>query len=158
MQTTVTPQHVDIYKYTCGHTKTETKPCEPGRQGRWERTVGVKCDDCTTRQKADLARAQAGRPVYIRFGAAPECGYSWNDRDNYHEEGISVYAAWLLDDDTIILDMRDADLCSYVFGEFQDRPAYLATGTVVGTGADGEPLLADIDTDPINPTAIEYII
>lgn len=151
-------QQITIYKYQCGHAKTQAEPCERGQRRRWEQQVGTKCDDCTAKRNAELARAQTGTSVYVRFGDAPECGYSWNDRDNYPEGGISVYAAWLLDDNTIVLDMRETDLCSYVFGGFEDRPAYLATGTVVGTGADGEPLLDDIDTDPVTPAAIEYII
>src|SRR3954466_13187945 len=37
--------------------------------------------------------SQIDEEVYLRFGAPPEGGLSWNSRDEVHEEGLSVFKA-----------------------------------------------------------------
>ena len=60
---------------------------------------------------------------FLRCGAAPKSGYSWNNEINDHEAGLSVF---LLEGDTVAW-THDAET-------FWDRPWYLGTGRVVGFG------------------------
>lgn len=67
---------------------------------------------------------------FLRCGAAPKSGYSWNNEINDHEAGLSVFqiaeggVVWTHDAPT-----------------FWDRPWFLGRGTVVGFGGSGEPLV-----------------
>lgn len=90
--------------------------------------------------------------TYFRFGALPDnadsCGYrvSRNHRDDYNEEGVSLYAGWLADDGTVTLDLRGVDAFSALFIIDAGKPLYRVEGTILAvTGADGEPLLLTDD-------------
>lgn len=76
---------------------------------------------------------------YIRFGKIPAGGKSFNSMDRRFEAGISCYRlvrcgrTWLI----------DGAYGSYRMLRASGRPLYEIAGTEIGTGADGEPLLAD---------------
>jgi hypothetical protein len=83
--------------------------------------------------------------AYIRFNALPSCGRSTNHATGEDERGISCYeATWDL------LDWcyrrtgggLDGAALSYLI---EGADIYLVTGTEVGYGSDGEPVLADVE-------------
>jgi len=88
--------------------------------------------------------------LYIRFGSAPESGQSYDNRNDRYEDGVSVYAC---ERDTTDEDAPDdVDEAYYLAGTMLQtvfglmaRDIYLVTGEQVGTGADGEPVLADVE-------------
>lgn len=82
-----------------------------------------------------FANAQKG---YIRFGKCPKGGRSVNHRDNTLESGVSVFEAEFIGKDYRVLVDSVLEV-SYLSAK--DRPAYRIYGEVVGTGADGEPVL-----------------
>jgi hypothetical protein len=84
---------------------------------------------------------QNGTHHYVRFGALPTNGRSRNHRDNMLEAGVSVYDAYQLDG-TIYVDLSGADAISAAF-IMQRADHYIVTGTLVGQGSDGEPVLTN---------------
>lgn len=88
--------------------------------------------------------------LYIRFGRIPEDERSRDNRNGRWEDGVSVYAC---DRDTTGEDAPEGvDEAYYLAGTMlqtvfylMTRDTYLVTGEHVGTGADGEPLLRDVD-------------
>jgi hypothetical protein len=97
--------------------------------------------DCTISEAADCNHchcrdcyhiwlsAVIGREIeFVRYGAPPEV--SRNHRDNCREDGVSVYA----------VRGGKVRLVGWYF-DFLERPAYAGAGTVVGIGADGEPVV-----------------
>ncbi len=82
-----------------------------------------------------------GKACYVRFGKLPKGGVSVNHRDNIAEPGVSVYKAYKLTD-RYVVDLAGVDSGSalFIIGTAQ---MYEVTGTMVGTGSDGEPCLAD---------------
>ena len=87
------------------------------------------------RANDEFAHAERG---YIRFGACPKNGRSVNNRDNCLEAGVSVFEAEFVGDKYRIL--LDSTLQA-TWALVKDRPAYRIYGKVVGTGADGEPVV-----------------
>lgn len=94
-------------------------------------------DNAQKLNDAKFANAERG---YIRFGDLPESGYSTNYRDNTQETGISVFnAEFTADGSYRVLLSTQYEHASLL--HFTDRPAYRIYGEVIGTGADGEPVL-----------------
>lgn len=90
----------------------------------------------------DAFRAEAaqGRRTFVRMGAIPVSGRSYNHMDNHSEAGVSVYAAWVTDE-MVYIDCTETASTYLMFGE--DRPLYEVAGTLLDeTGGDDEPLLA----------------
>jgi hypothetical protein len=88
--------------------------------------------------------------LYIRFGAIPEGERSWDNRNDQWENGVSVYACER--------DATDKDAPEGVNGAYylsgtmlqtvfalMTRDTYLVTGEQVGTGADGEPVIENVE-------------
>lgn len=92
------------------------------------------------------------KPLYIRFGEIPECGFS--NIYQYGEEvgkesGVSCYRALIDENNTIHIclplpftESRWNVLQGFI--HYDNRNAYLITGDVVGYGSEGEPLLTNI--------------
>lgn len=76
---------------------------------------------------------------YVRFGELPEGGRSRNYRDDILENGVSCFDAEFSDGGEYRLLLTPVLEVSYL--TVYDRQAYRLYGDVVGTGADGEPLL-----------------
>jgi len=92
--------------------------------------------DATAKKVNDkFAKAKKG---YIRFGKCPKGGRSLNHRDQTLEYGVSVFEAEFVGKEYRLL-LTDYLAVTYV--SVKDRPAYRIYGDVVGTGADGEPVL-----------------
>ena len=75
---------------------------------------------------------------FVRFGDIPKCGYSINHRDKIPEAGVSVFEAEFVGNSFRPILTPQLEV-TYV--ACQGRPAYRVYGDVVGTGADGEPVL-----------------
>lgn len=93
---------------------------------------------------AARAGAWAGRDLYIRFGDRPAGGRSRNYATGELEAGISVYEARhdLVSDTWMTDGAMVGTLVSYLA---QGLPARLVTGDEIGSGSDGEPVLADVE-------------
>lgn len=90
-----------------------------------------------------VERRKNAEKGFIRFGDIPKNEKSFNYRDGFHENGVSVYNALFYPDGKYeILPENDIQ----VFGSisYSGRPAYRVWGDVVGTGSDGEPLLRNV--------------
>ena len=88
----------------------------------------------------DELRAQAftGRRSYVRFGAVPESGRSYNRIDNRTEAGVSVYAAWITEG-VVYLDCTDT-YATVALGS--ESALYEVAGVEISErGGDNEPLL-----------------
>jgi len=104
-----------MLEFACGHKKSYFFPGE-------EKTSKNFCYECK--------QMLIGKTVeFVRFGKAPESGYSWNYAEGCQESGLSVY---LLADNKIIGTVRS---------EFADRTAYIGTGVACGIGGDDEILV-----------------
>jgi len=81
--------------------------------------------------------------LYIRFGRLPRGGRSRNHATGSSEQGISCYSARLAANGTIILagDGLSGAAIMAAAGQYDDY-AILVSGRRVGTGSDGEPLIA----------------
>lgn len=85
---------------------------------------------------------QDATPCYVRFGLPPKGGRSRNHQDETLEEGVSVfYGEMLPNGEARALPQRQEQFVSMI--SIQSRPMYIVTGTEIGLGADGEPVLAD---------------
>jgi len=84
--------------------------------------------------------------MYIRFGAVPETGYSWNAATDTAEAGVSVYRAWWAGSDRDVVTIEVATDAAYVGGVgtgLFERPVYIVTGDLLPErGGDGELLMA----------------
>jgi hypothetical protein len=85
--------------------------------------------------------------IYIRFGEIPENERSYNHTDDRYEDGVSVYSAEI----ESVPPESSASAMFVPVGPkvlqillLAQRDTYLVTGTEVGTGVDGEPLLQDV--------------
>lgn len=76
---------------------------------------------------------------FIRFGELPRDGKSKNHRDNTLEVGVSCFYAEFAKDGTYRLLLTPVQEVSYI--SVSGRIPYRLYGELVGTGADGEPLL-----------------
>lgn len=106
----------------------------------------IDCIHIETQAVVDAAKAaeaaafRGAERGYIRFGALPEGGHSYNYRDNRPEAGISCFDAEISAVGQYRLLLTPVLEASYL--TVADRPAYRLYGARVGTGADGEPLLS----------------
>ncbi|MDP9478283.1 MAG: HD domain-containing protein [Actinomycetota bacterium] len=89
-------------------------------------------------------------PLYIRFGGLPE--ERSRDWRGGFERGVSCFRA-RLEDGGYVMDGAglSGQLTMFKALSQEDRPAYLATGTEVGTGGAHEPLLASVELTPLPP-------
>lgn len=84
------------------------------------------------------------RPVYLRIGDwDPAFPVSRNYATGDHEIGLSVYE---LDAEGMPVEPQEAEWAGADMRErlAGDQPKHLVTGSLVGWGHDGEPLLADV--------------
>lgn len=88
--------------------------------------------------------------LYIRFGGIPENEQSYDNRNDRLEDGVSVYACENAETDEDAPD--DVGEAYYLAGtmlqtvfSLMHRDTYLVTGEQVGTGADGEPVIQDVE-------------
>lgn len=94
--------------------------------------------------------AVAEGDLYVRFGNIPEGERSYDKRNDREEVGVSVYDCY---SEVTADDAPDEyDEAYYLSGTMLQtvfvllhRPTYLVTGEQVDTGADGEPLLRDVE-------------
>lgn len=129
----------------------------------WQREVTdpVAVAEITARADAQDARitelvaaAERGRRTYVRFGLPPASGQSTDSMNNCTEAGVSVYAAWI-DGATVYIDRRDsAGAGAMMFLSGRDLYEVIGTRLVV-TGADGEPLLANVTAHRIKGEVID---
>jgi hypothetical protein len=119
----------------------------------WECTVDqdgygaprIKCIHTATQALIDAAADQSNNKFanaqrgFIRFGKCPNDGYSINHRDKTPEAGVSVFEAEFVGKEYRLIFNNHILESSYL--SVADRPAYRIYGEVVGTGADGEPVL-----------------
>lgn len=115
-----------------------------------------------------IDKTTGAKTAYIRYGGLPRDRRSYNSRENVYEAGVSVYRAdvypaeytngagkaFLLDHYT--LDLDGVDFVSTMFITRSERAAYLVTGDEIGTGADGEPILANVRIVGCVAAADEY--
>lgn len=93
---------------------------------------------------AQKKRESGAEKGFLRFGDIPECGKSYNHRDQFFEQGVSVYNAMFYENGEYeIVYSNDIQLFGSV--SYASRPAYRVWGDVVGTGSDGEPLIGIVD-------------
>lgn len=78
-------------------------------------------------------------PGFVRFGELPEGGRSKNHRDDLFEAGVSCFHAEFAKDGSYRLLLNPILEVSYY--SVSNRTPYRLYGDIVGTGADGEPLL-----------------
>jgi hypothetical protein len=100
---------------------------------------------------ADIDPAEVNdSDLYIRFGNIPEGERSYDNRNDCLEDGVSVYACErdATDEDA----PEGVDEAYYLAGtmlqtvfSLMTRDTYLVTGEQVGTGADGEPVIRDVE-------------
>lgn len=94
--------------------------------------------------------------MYIRFGALPENGRSWNDDLGTEEAGVSVYRAeWQSTDRDVVCVTIPSDICVGTIGQIEDRPVYIVTGILLDrVGGDGEPLMADATAELVGTVEV----
>lgn len=89
---------------------------------------------------AQQKKWEKARRCYLRYGKLPANGHSRNHADNTLESGVSVYEGLILPDKSAkTLPASNQEFCGML--TLRDRPLYEVTGTPIGTGSDGEPLL-----------------
>ena len=93
-------------------------------------------DERIKAQNDKFANAEIG---YIRFGRLPKSGKSRNFRDGTEELGISCFEADIAADGSYRLHLTPALEITWL--NVMDRDVYRLYGEVIGTGADGEPVL-----------------
>lgn len=82
--------------------------------------------------------------MFVRFGALPDGGRSRNDETGDLEAGVSVYRGeWQSSDRDVLCVTLVSEGDAFQLRQLEDRPIYLVEGEEVGTGSDGEPLLAN---------------
>jgi len=117
--------------------------------GRTETDDGMV--EYETEEIADIDPSElSDSELYIRFGNIPEGERSWDNRNDCWEDGVSVYAC---ERDTTDTDAPEGvDEAYYLAGTMlqtvfalMTRDTYLVTGEQAGTGADGEPILKDVE-------------
>lgn len=85
-----------------------------------------------------------GEKTYVRFGELPENGRSFNYREDRYEEGVSVFAAYKIDRNEYVIDIRGG---MFTFsGYFDSKKAYEISGDELEVvGGDAEPLLTNAE-------------
>lgn len=93
--------------------------------------------------KLDVIPAGTGdRDLYIRFGDLPEDGQSTDHTTGRKEHGVSVFGA---DEEDGVYSVTGAKVMQALL--LLPRGAYLVSGERVGTGADGEPVIRDVEIE-----------
>ena len=92
------------------------------------------------------ARWADAQPCFIRLGDLPPAGRSANHATGRAEIGISVFRGQWRPEAGVarILPRTPQEVGSLLGLVAHGLPAYIVDGRVVGTGSDGEPLLADV--------------
>jgi len=82
------------------------------------------------------------RDTYIRFGEIPDGEQSYDGSSDEYEDGVSVYGEEFVGGVHVPTEGQ-------VLGALLllQRDAYLVSGRRVGTGADGEPLIRDVEIE-----------
>lgn len=117
--------------------------CTVRRDGR--NTPVIDCVHVETQKvvdaqkKASAAKFANAQKGFVRFGDLPKGGKSKNYRDNVMENGVSCFEAEFAEDGSYRLLLTPVLQVSYL--TVCTRQAFRLYGEVVGTGADGEPLL-----------------
>lgn len=96
-------------------------------------------------------------PMYIRFGAPPTSGRSWNDDAGTEEAGVSIYRAeWQSPDRDVICVSIPSDACVGTLNQCGERPVYIVTGRILTErGGDGELLMADVEVvEVVDPAEV----
>lgn len=90
---------------------------------------------------------------YLRLGAPPPSGRSANHEDGHCEAAVSSYEA-LLHGHTVWIRGDGLDLTAtrnkLREAQQQERPVYVLTGRIAGSGSDGEPLLELREAKPLD--------
>lgn len=88
----------------------------------------------------DCAKWAGATPCYLRYGDLPQGCCSRNHADGVAEAGVSVYRGLeLASGEVRVAPSTNQELCGEMF--LRDRALYVVTGSEVGVGSDGEPLL-----------------
>ena len=88
-------------------------------------------------------RRKTGEKGFLRFGNIPKNGRSYNFRDNFYENGVSVYnALFYPNGEYEIIPKNNIQLLGSI--NYSTRPAFRVWGEITGTGSDGEPVLKNI--------------
>lgn len=96
-------------------------------------------DEAIAASNARFADAERG---YLRYGDLPEGGRSRNHRDGFLEAGVSCFHAEFAKDGSWRLLTGCVTKIDALMLAAAGAKAYRLWGTEVGTGSDGEPLLA----------------
>jgi len=113
--------------------------CAPTAEelARWDATIG---EIIARAERADLPSA-----LYLRWGNLPRGGRSKNHATGELEAGVSVYGARYNPVTDLIEYAEDGTGCHAALTYLlSGAPCYLVTGTEVGRGSDGEPVLRDV--------------
>ena len=95
-------------------------------------------------EEKTIARKEAmkrGTAIYVRFGAMPKDGRSYNYRDDITEDGVSVFKAVLSEDKTQVWINIHSQHALGTYLTVCDRQLYRVYGNVIGEGSDGEPCI-----------------
>ena len=85
---------------------------------------------------------RAAKPCYVRYGRLPAGGRSRNYADGTLEAGVSVFRGQRLPSgEARALPNSAQEVGTYL--HLRDRQLYIVTGQEIGTGSDGEPVLAN---------------
>lgn len=112
--------------------------CAPTAEelARWDATIS---DIITRAKRVDLPSA-----LYLRWGGLPKGGRSKNHATGELEAGVSVYGARHNPVTDLIEYAEDGTGCHAALTYLlSGAPCYLVTGTEIGRGSDGEPVLQD---------------
>lgn len=122
----VTDDDTDRYGWGC------VSLLHPDTQSELDRLVAASDD-----------KWRGASPCYVRLGDLPASGRSRNHADGSNEAGVSVYHGEILPTgEARPLPRHNAELCG-LLTMLAERPMYVVTGDEIGTGSDGEPLLAN---------------
>jgi len=113
----------------------------------------VKFADGTQSGREHIARSiQSGkveyipsggeRDTYIRFGEIPDGEQSYDSSAEQYEDGVSVYGEACVDGVHVPTEGQILGALLLL-----QRDSYLVSGRRVGTGADGEPLIRDVEIE-----------
>ena len=97
---------------------------------------------------------------YVRVGACPRSGKSYNYRDGHHEDGVSVYRAWFQSGGLRAIDLRDVDMASamFIWADKDAKGVYQVWGDEIGRGSDSEPLLKKKKSRKVPKSGIAPVI
>ena len=83
--------------------------------------------------------------VYLRYGLPPKEGKSYNTRDQFFEQGVSVYRGEMKTDGEVrILRGGQHQMMGPVGYQSRGVDLYVVEGKEIGLGSDGEPVMSDV--------------